>query len=1146
MGLGFSFGGRDSGMGDQIANQTKHLSLMGQAVETLNKILSINRLQTFIDSISLSRLNDIAHGIEQIGIGGLNLNTSLETQVFENNRALSSYGAKVGKTGKELAAFKEQSQNIAIGLKIDSKAAGDAVYGYEEAGGILAKAGIKNATEFAKFSEVAGVSANDFAYALSQQKKQTGMSDEAMVGITDQMMQFAKKANTVTETLGSVSEMTDMLRTRVSMGFKPEQVADFAKQTYGVAESFYAITRDGKKSQAMAMQLSKTLTESGKDFQGMFSGTKEDLNSLTQELIISGVSADDAFDQMNKGPNDFIKMMAGMADKVEKSGGDTGKVFQFVRDRLSQSGLGPEMSETIMVGLTDPLKRAQLASMDLTKTATGGLKSIEKGFVGPRDLAERFEFAQEKLVKGFRAITRTKAADFVAKSEKAFHDFGKSLQKLADPKKKGLLPMFVRQMSLAHQIGAQAFIPEVLRPMAVLAGTAVKEMAPMLGMLGSLGFRLGMLLNPFVLVGVAVGALVAWFVALRLSGKSTEQALEEMGNRVAEFFYGLPLLIQDGLDSLAKMLTGGFSDAVGEEAPWKEAWARAWEQIKKTMSFLWKEMKKIGVSFWEGLTGSITGSSADSSTQIGQAIGTAFRDALKYAWEVLKKGAKDLLSGDLTGEGLLVGALGLGTLITFGGPILAILSGVGTALGVIWSVVAFVAPILFTVVTTLFEVGQVAVWVVSALSGLSSGVVLLIGFVAALTAGFMLWPEKTQEAVDWVSAKLKWFGENAFELITTGIIMAVDFVIDLLGGGGEKGGKSFFDGIVDWIIQLPRMFYGFMGQVAIGLGKAINGILSMLEGLVLGALDGIKNALMKRFPASAEVISNVFETIKGIVADTFGFIKIGVTVVAQVISTVFNLIGNVVSTIWNFVAGLTGWLFDTIILPYFTSMWEAAKFAFDFITSTISLAAKGWVLIWETIIKPVWDAVGPYFGALWTGVTNGVKEIQTVVEDIFGGIRKTFDETFGAVDKWVDKLFRHSISTDMSIDFDKASKHAEKFSDKMSSELGGVTASVKMSTASGNNALPPPIAAKPAVSSSDANASLINAVHMPQWYARYEQVFNARMMALEKALVAKEGVAPKGSSRAVPNPKKMKGVKDAGLNNGLSRDIYGNPTEAEE
>jgi phage-related protein len=551
LGLGFSFGGKDKGMSAAIENQTKGLGLMGKAVKTLDSILSINRLQTFIDAISLSRLKDISDGIENISSTGRNLTTGLEAEFQSNSRSMAAFGVSVGYSGAELKKFKKESSSAAYETGISIDQMGKAFYGFEPAAKTLSKLGIDGGKDFAKFAEVAGVDAQKFGWGLGQMQKQLGLTEDQMALMTAQAAKFGQSTGDLSGALNDLPQMAEMLNARKALGDSPEAITQFGQQIYGLGEALYAT--GVQDAGGFSKHLAKTMTDSKKSFKDLFAGVGDDLSGFQQELMVSGLDAQKVFGAMEQGPADFMKVMAEQAEMVAKNGGDVGKALEFMRGRMSQT-FGEEQTNQIVTALSDPVKRGAMMAIKTETNAQGALgKIVKEGYEGRFTLAEQFERSETMMVHRFRQIGKKETVAFVKSSQHAFKQFGDTLEKLAKDDKSPLGAV-VRKLSEAHQIGAQAFIPEVMRPLVTLTGSAVKEMGPMLGILGSLGFRFTMLLNPVTLIIGALGILAFWFASLRLSGKSTDEALAEMGVTIMTFFLKLPIYVERAVEGLSGFL----------------------------------------------------------------------------------------------------------------------------------------------------------------------------------------------------------------------------------------------------------------------------------------------------------------------------------------------------------------------------------------------------------------------------------------------------------------------------------------------------------------------------------------------------------------------------------------------------------------
>ncbi len=569
LGVGFAYGGKDAGLSKATESATSQFGMLGKAVKSLNELVSINRLQLFIDALSLSRLGDVKDKIEQIGVGGLQLTTSLEGTFQANAREAKSFGVTIGKTGEELKQFTAQSNSMAYSLGIGAQEASGAIYGFEAGQQTLAAVGIKSATDFAKFAEVTGVNTQNLGWDIKNMTTQLGLSADQMALVIGQATAYGKTTGTLSETLGSVGDMTDILQQRVAgLGASTDQITQFAQQTYALGDAMYKVgIKDGK---GFAVNLAKHLTDAGDDFGKLFSGVGDDLNSfITESAIAIGPEMIEAFSDASMGPADFLKNLATTMDAAEQQLGPqgAGQALKFFRDRVGQV-FGPD-TDKVVSALMDKTKRASLINLKTVTNASEAMGQVVKdGFTSKFTLAERFERSSERLVYRFRKVSRKDTERFVKDSEVAFNRFGNVMEKVAA--EKGPLGMFIRKLSLAHQIGAQAFIPEALRPMVALFGEMAKEAGPLLGILGSLGFRFSMLLSPIALVIAAVVLLGGWFVKLRLEGQSTGEALGTMGLAVQKFFTGLPKMVEKGVEAISSFFDN--FETSGTAAPWMQIW----------------------------------------------------------------------------------------------------------------------------------------------------------------------------------------------------------------------------------------------------------------------------------------------------------------------------------------------------------------------------------------------------------------------------------------------------------------------------------------------------------------------------------------------------------------------------------------------
>lgn len=264
----------------------------------------------------------------------------------------------------------------------------------------------------------------------------------------------------------------------------------------------------------------------------------------------------------------------------------------------------------------------------------------------------------------------------------------------------------------------------------------------------------------------------------------------------------------------------------------------------------------------------------------------------------------------------------------------------------------------------------------------------------------------------------------------------------------------------------------------------------------------------------------------------------------------------------------------------------ALTVALDTILDILGLVGDGWVAIADLFeatlngetnsladfgetISDIWKYmivgnIKNYFAELWLDIKTKAKEVwgdlNTLVANAVDFWMKAFTSAkdallapFIAIDEWVDKLFRNSISSDIKDDlkiamdiFEGFGRVAGKILDTVMAPLSALLPSAAPAAAGGGT-LPPPMKPAPAVSAGDRDASLVAAVHAPNWYMRYEQVFMARMQALEMAVKAGSGTGPQGGGKTPVGraPMKKGAPVDVGTNKYTAHDIAGVPSKGE-
>lgn len=517
--------------GDEIVGTTKEIGdgfgLIEKAVQKLDNILRQSKLQTFIQSLALNKLNQISGAIGNLGSQSMNLTTSLEAQMVSMGKEARATGANFGFTGKALGKFSSQAASAAHGLNIGVGTAAKALRGFKEASTEMRAIGFKNFKDLAKFSEAFGVDADVIRNSVLRMTNAFGMSPKAINKVMSSATQFGQASGDVAGAINEIPQMMDLLskkQTLINQGFKDMKLEDFAAQTYGVGKAMFGFVQDSKKAAAMASNFAMKTVEMQEGIAALSTGVGEDLPAGLLALGVTTGDISTAFDMAKKGPAGLVKGFADMIVKMKEAGKSEAQVAQATK------WIGTRMQEVLgedtpaFINAISKMTRAQVNQIDMTGKQTVSLGKLGKeAFRSGLTLSDSFERAEQSFVTRFRAISRTHVKAFVKETVSEFGRFGKKAQELGQDD--GPLGLIIRKMSSMHQIGVTALIPKTLRPMATIFGSMLNNAAPIVTALGAMGLKFGLLLNPITLVAGALGGLVFLFKGVN---KSWQKQIDTM------------------------------------------------------------------------------------------------------------------------------------------------------------------------------------------------------------------------------------------------------------------------------------------------------------------------------------------------------------------------------------------------------------------------------------------------------------------------------------------------------------------------------------------------------------------------------------------------------------------------------------------
>lgn len=919
--------------------------LIRDAMEKLDTIARQNKLQTFIQAISLSRLNEIANGLGEIGTEGRNLTTGLEAEMVSLGKSARMSGANFGYTGKQLDKFSAKASSMAKSLNIDANTASLALRAYDEAGSELAAVGLKSAKDIAKFSEAFGVNADTLRNSTLRMRKEFGFSDDQINNVIGSFVEMGKITGDVTASLNELPRVADQLRRNAAAmneELSPEELSKYASSTAALAAGFMQMGQSSDQAREAAFAISEQMIAGRENFNNMFGGTGDDISEFHKAFGIALGSIEKSFESMTKGPDQFIGGIADMVMQARKAGRDVD--FTVLKAQLD-SVFGPDQAATL-VNFFKTADDATLGLMDSVRAAPADLgKMAKETFRTGRTLAETFELAQDRFVKNFRAISRKEARMFVKETTKEFGKFNKRITELAS--EGGPMGAFLHKMSEIHQVGTSALLPKTLRPMSAVFGSMVQEMTPAVTALGAMGFRFKMLFSPITLLLGAVVGLIGYFTKLRLEGKSADEALEEMAST-------LQRVIPKAIDYLGGIITG-------------------------LMAYLPK-VGEFVAGVWDGLISGVDPSKegAGPAQKWGIALGAAIRTGLVAALDALKgymskwwdnvssiwsdgsTSFKDKIKATMSSSsGLLLGAFSVAKFTPL--------------LGIFAKLAAFLAPVISTL-------GSVVASVI--------GVKVAL---AALVVGFLAFPEKTQQMVNGAVEKIREFAPK----IGYYIGMAFEWAIKAIG--------LFVANIPtilsEWLPKGVTAFVNALKAIATVIAEALNGLLEGIKTRLMEAFPAAAGAIEWVFDGLKTVIYGVKDAV------VWALEKIG-DAVNWVLDKAGKVAGAVGDAL-DWASGVTDWFSDTesaavsaeqamanssmtakqqleTLNTMFPSVAETARNAYGVLATEAETSAARQVAATETSVAATDGMFTRLYGRIQGGIAKGrelLKEGLSKLED---------------------------------------------------------------------------------------------------------------------------------------------------------------------
>lgn len=982
-------GGMKGATGAVVSVGKKLGDFIGSGVRGFGEL--INRVSSFTASMTsralTSGLQALGNGVASTAqravdaIHGLtaaptNLTTGMEAAMQHHAESARRIGVNYGFLGAELNQFTRRAAGMADSLNISDEQAAMAVRGFHEAGTEFRAVGIASANMLARFSAVTGASSDLMRNSLLQARREFGMNDEQLQTLMHSTVAMGRFTGDVTGALNGMTETMQHLRQAAAQSgveLTAERMRQFTLGTNRAAAALFVFSQNSDDARQGANQIASSLLGAERQIQGLLAGTQDDLPALASELGIATGDIQRSFQLMQSGPDGFMSGLTQMVGAARATGRPMGAAMNQLLQRLT-GAMDEQGANRIMTFVQQSMAQGT-AGVDRAMAQMGerqNLRAMAAAHATGRTMQEEFERMNEQFTMSFRGLSRRAVGPFMRDTQTAFTQFNASLRAVVQDG--GPLGQLVERLSLVHQMGAVALLPPDARPFAAVFGSVANSMAPAVSALGSMGFRLGMLLNPMSLIAVAVGFVAVQFGALFLKTKNAGKAFVLLQERITTFTSSAVAFIERLVPIIVRAIPGILGAigrivqiAVPAALRIGVAVLHGLVQIGVTLIQWASQFDWMGfvVKLWRGLVPVLR-----AVFTIGAVVFQALQRSLRSVdWTRINYAAwlNPLLDG--LRDGLLRGVRDLPNIA--GWVIDTILRGVEhiAASGMVSSLMTVLEGLLSRAVDVV--VSGVLPALSQMLLRMSTQLPTLLRSLIDIAMGILLeLPGRLTRLVTQLGTSL---GQSM-----PGIV------------------QNLLNGVWNLLAALPGLVWRVLSRVpelVSRIGPMIQAALGAMRTAILGVFEGVRRWLVERFPQAAGTINTVFSGVRTVVVGVFTAIQTAASVVWGAISAAVSAIVPVVrwvaQALWEGISGAFRAIYSVVatVVQFFVDAWRVVSQG----------AATAWSWIRENFVTPIGNALSVIRGWFQEHFGGAFAWLRAALDDVVGWVQRQIDRVGGAI-----------------------------------------------------------------------------------------------------------------------------------------------------
>jgi phage-related protein len=523
LGLGFSLGAEDKGLGKAIKETSAGLADIGKSVigiglSSAKMILtppkfgpSVAMAQTLANDIKLTTT-----GIEAFGVAA--------------SKATSAGLAGLNMTEKEFKAAQGMISSTAFSMNTDVGAVTKSFTALKQSSVDVRKVGFKSFQDYQKFIEVTGTDSVAFASAIGTMNTQMKMTPRQVENSLKSVAAIGKKFNIGREAVAGMADTVKILNNNAKLlpqNWGPDKMANFLKGTTIVAGALTAVGMTADEAMTASRKLTEKLLEGSTGLSGMYAGLETTLPDVYTVVTENLGDMESAFKMLSQSPDQFILKMGTVVDKVNKMNLDPKNMDRF---RLQmEKTFGPDVMATFT---KEGFSKIGPAIKDASKPIKGQneiLQDLSKRYKDGRTYAERFAIAQDMVQTKLKQVHGVMSDSTYLKEYNAqSKDFLKTVNRLAD--KGGALGKLTTSMIEVKNRGFGGFLAS-RSSFGFAMAEGLKLIAPMLQYLPALAVAFKALMSPITLVA---GAFAGLFFLFKDLGKGDQSVVRAWVDKMAK------------------------------------------------------------------------------------------------------------------------------------------------------------------------------------------------------------------------------------------------------------------------------------------------------------------------------------------------------------------------------------------------------------------------------------------------------------------------------------------------------------------------------------------------------------------------------------------------------------------------------------